>query len=190
VRQRLRIVLGVVAILLGGDYAVTSAALDAPLEDLATYPHAKVEIRSGTLTHTFDVWVADTPGRQQQGLMFVRELGPNQGMLFPGCCSGIWMKDCYIELDIVFIGAVAAAVDRRHDKPTKGKERKSESNKVGPGATATEHLIAKIAPRAQPHDETTIPAGGPVDAVLELKGGAGELLNLKAGDRVTWSEPR
>lgn len=89
--------------------------------------------------------------------MFVRDLPANEGMLFLDCCSGIWMKNTYIELDIVFVGK-----DGR---------------------------IAKIAPRAHPFDETTIPAPGPVGEVVELKGGVAEMLGLKVGDRVSWTAP-
>jgi len=151
-----------------------ASPLDEPLQDLSTYPHVKLQVRSGSVTHTFDVWVADTPARQEQGLMFVRELAPNQGMLFPNCCSGIWMKNCYIDLDILFLAADTTA-ERQRKLP------------AGGSPAATGGVIAKLAARAQPHDETTIPAPGPVVAVVELKGGSGEALKLKVGDRVTWS---
>ncbi len=85
--------------------APVSRAQSAPLQDLSTYTHTTVEIRSKSGTHQFDVWVADTSARQEQGLMFVRDLPANEGMLFPNCCSGIWMKNTYIGLDIVFVGA-------------------------------------------------------------------------------------
>lgn len=128
-----------------------------PIEDLAAFPRTTLEIVSGSKRHRFEVWVADTDARKEQGLMFVRDLPENEGMLFPDCCSGIWMKNTYIELDIVFVGK-----DGR---------------------------IAKIARRARPFDETTIPAPGPVGAVVELAGGAAEMLGLTVGDRVSWAAP-
>jgi len=73
-------------------------------QDLATFPRTLLTIKSGSAVHTFTVWVADTPPRQEQGLMFVRDLPANEGMLFTHCCTGIWMKNTYIELDILFIG--------------------------------------------------------------------------------------
>jgi len=130
----------------------------APLEDLAHFPRAVLEIKSAHATHHFTVWVADTPPRQEQGLMFVRDLPADQGMLFVHCCSGIWMKNTYIELDIVFVGS-----DGR---------------------------IIKIAPRARPFDETTISPGGQADEVVELRGGTAAALELKPGDRVSWSAPK
>jgi uncharacterized protein len=137
--------------------APAARAQSEPIQDLSTFPRTTLEIRSGSATHRFKVWVADTMERQTQGLMFVRDLPDGEGMLFTACCSGIWMKNTYIPLDIVF---------------------------VGPNGR-----IAKIAARAQPFDLTTISAGQPVEATIELKGGEAALLHLKPGDRVTWRAP-
>jgi uncharacterized protein len=84
--------------------ALASAQQQPRLEDLSAFPRTDLDIKGGGTSHHFSVWVADTPARQEQGLMFVRDLAPDQGMLFPNCCSGIWMKNTYIELDIVFVG--------------------------------------------------------------------------------------
>lgn len=138
----------------GTDIASGQVPGQPPIEDLANFPRTTLEIGSGAKRHRFDVWIAATPARQEQGLMFVRDLPANEGMLFTNCCSGIWMKNTYVELDIVFVGK-----DGR---------------------------ISKIAPRARPFDETTIPAPGPVEAVVELKGGEAQELGLKVGDRVIW----
>ncbi len=80
-------------------------AQSAPLQDLATFPRTTLEIRGKSGTHPFTVWVADTDDRKTQGLMFVRDLPADEGMLFINCCAGIWMKNTYIELDILFVGA-------------------------------------------------------------------------------------
>jgi uncharacterized membrane protein (UPF0127 family) len=49
--------------------------------------------------------VADTPEEHSQGLMFVRQMDPDTGMLFrfkhPRILS-FWMKDTYVPLDILF----------------------------------------------------------------------------------------
>ncbi len=129
-------------------------AQSEPVQDLSTFPRTMLEIHGASATHTFKVWVADTPGRQTQGLMFVRDLPDDEGMLFTHCCSGIWMKNTYVSLDIVFVG--------------------------------TDGRIVKIAERAQPFDLRTISADQPVQAVVELKGGAAAQLKLRTGDRVTW----
>jgi uncharacterized protein len=136
---------------------LSTVGISAPVLDLATYPRTSLTIRSGKTAHNFSVWVADSAPRQTQGLMFVRDLPPDRGMLFVNCCTGIWMRNTYIELDIVFVG-----LDGR---------------------------IAKIAEHARPFDETTIPAGGPMKAVVELKGGVASELKLKPGDEVSWAPP-
>ncbi len=74
------------------------------LEDLTHFPRTTLQITSGASTHRLEVWIADTAARQQQGLMFVRDLPADTGMLFTHCCTGIWMKNTYIPLDIVFVG--------------------------------------------------------------------------------------
>ena len=45
--------------------------------------------------------------------------------------------------------------------------------------------IARIA-TAKPLDETPVPAGEPVAAVLELRGGRAAELGIREGDRVEW----
>lgn len=127
------------------------------LQDLDEFPRTVVEIHSGAKRHRFDVWVADTPARQAQGLMFVRELAADRGMLFvhekPRMAS-MWMKNTYIELDMLFAGA-----DGR---------------------------IVHIAERARPHSLDTIGTDVPVAAVLEIRGGEVERRGIRVGDRLEW----
>src|SRR4051812_19886118 len=88
-----------------------SRAQTGPLEDLAAFPQGKLEIIDDKVAgkkakHVFEVWLADTPGRQAQGLMFVRDLPDLRGMLFVHEQSqeiSMWMKNTYIPLDMVFI---------------------------------------------------------------------------------------
>ncbi len=127
-----------------------------PLEDLAKFPQTTLEIRAGGHKESFTIWVADTAPRQEQGLMFVRDLPADQGMIFierePRVAS-MWMKNTYIELDMVFIRA-----DGR---------------------------VAAVFPRTVPFSETTITAGEPVKAVLEIRGGEAARRGIKVGDVVT-----
>ncbi|MGB8327407.1 MAG: DUF192 domain-containing protein [Steroidobacteraceae bacterium] len=126
-----------------------------PLEDLAKFPRASIEIRSGARKDPFDVWVADTPARQEQGLMFVRDLPASAGMLFLEAeprVAAMWMKNTYIELDMVFI-----RVDGR---------------------------IAAIFARTVPHSLETISAGMAVKGVLELRGGECKRRGIRVGDLV------
>ncbi|HEY6484736.1 MAG TPA: DUF192 domain-containing protein [Steroidobacteraceae bacterium] len=134
-----------------------AATQSAPIEDLSSFPQTSLEIVSGKHKHDFAIWVADTPQREEQGLMFVRELPANRGMLFPQHAPramSMWMKNTYIELDMLFIGP-----DGR---------------------------VSKIVAHAVPESLTTIDSGGPISAVLEISGGAAARLGLKVGDRVTW----
>lgn len=53
----------------------------------------------------FDVYIAATSAQQQRGLMFVRDMPAMTGMLFiyrRASVRGIWMKNTYIPLDILF----------------------------------------------------------------------------------------
>jgi len=101
-----------------------SHAQSGPLEDLSTFQRTTVDVLNGKSTkgaHQFNVWVANTPARQAQGFMFVQDLPAGQGMLFPQLKPrkmNMWMKDVYVELDIVFVGE-KGAIDKivEHAKP-------------------------------------------------------------------------
>ena len=142
--------------------AVAGAArADAPPVDLATYPRAALEIvqhAPGSVRRFhFDVWVADTPARAEQGLMYVRDLPPERGMIFPFSPARVvsfWMKNTYIPLDMLFIAA-----DGR---------------------------VAKIIERAPPLRLDPLSSDVPVGTVLELRGGEAGLLGLRVGDQVSW----
>lgn len=134
--------------------ACAARAQVGPLEDLASFPRGRLEIRTDSATHRFDVWIADTPERQAQGLMFVRDLPPDRGMVFvhdPPRATSMWMKNTYIELDMLFVA--------------RGR-------------------IVEIAPRARPHSLETIGSDTPVSAVIELRGGEAESRGVKVGARV------
>jgi uncharacterized protein len=129
----------------------------APLEDLANFPSAKLEIRDGKkVLHVFQVWLADSPQRQAQGLMFVRSLPDMRGMLFvhdEPRPIGMWMKNTYIPLDMVFIGP-------------RGK-------------------IQQIVEQTTPHSLDVIRSQEPAVAVLEIAGGEAKRLGLHAGQLVS-----
>jgi len=134
----------------------TALAQTGPLEDLDAFPRGKLEIADGKkVKHTFDVWLADSPGRQAQGLMFVRSLPAMRGMLFvhesPKPIS-MWMKNTYIPLDMVFID---------------GQGR-----------------IQQIVEQTKPHSLAIIASKDPALAVLEIAGGESKRLGLHPGQRV------
>jgi len=137
-------------------------AQEEPTLDLASYPRTDLTIRSAKskAVHSFRVWVADTPVRAEQGLMFVRDLPETQGMVFPlqpPRVSNMWMKNTYIELDMLFID--------------------------------THGRVVKIIERAHPLSLDTLSSAATVAATLELKGGAAARLGLQVGDEVSWKPP-
>jgi uncharacterized membrane protein (UPF0127 family) len=150
--------LTVLAVLLGSPAML--AAQSAPPLDLSTYPRTQLTVQpqSGK-TLTFNVWVADTPERAEQGLMFVRDLPESMGMVFPldpPRVENMWMKNTYIELDMLFVAA-----DGR---------------------------VTKIIERAHPLSLDNLSSDKPVSAVVELRGGAVAHLGLKVGDKVSWKK--
>jgi len=133
--------------------------------DLATFPRTSLEISHHGADHavhkySFQVWVADTPQRAEQGLMFVSDLPETLGMVFPvepPRVENMWMKNTYIELDMLFVDD--------HGR------------------------VTKIIQRAVPLSLQTLSSDTKVAAVLELKGGEAARLGLRAGDTVTWKPP-
>jgi uncharacterized membrane protein (UPF0127 family) len=136
--------------------STAARAQTGPIEDLAAFPRGKLEIADGKkVKHTFEVWLADTPSRQAQGLMFVRSLPSLRGMLFvhesPKPMS-MWMKNTYIPLDMVFIDP--------------------------------QGRIQQIVEQTTPHSLAIISSTEPALAVLEIAGGEAKHLGLHPGQHV------
>jgi uncharacterized protein len=132
-------------------------AQSGPIESLTHFPRTPLDIVAHGHHNRFEVWIADTPARQEQGLMFVRDLPADQGMIFPQPApqvANFWMKNTYIPLDMVFVGA-----DGR---------------------------IAKIIANAHPFSLDVLSSDVPVIAVLEIRGGEARDLAISVGDRVSW----
>lgn len=137
-------------------YTRAGRTQSAPLEELSAFPQTTLTIAGGGGSHQFKIWVADTPAREEQGLMFVRDLPAGKGMVFVGARPRVWtmwMKNTYIPLDMLFV-----AVDGR---------------------------VVKVA-HAIPHDETIISSDIAVNGVIELQGGISDKLHIKAGDLARW----
>lgn len=148
-------------ILLAGALASACLAQSQPIESLTRFPRTTLDIASHEHRHHFDVWIADTAARQEQGLMFVRDLPPDEGMLFPQSAPQVahfWMKNTYIPLDMVFVGE-----DGR---------------------------IAKIIANARPFSLAVLSSDVPVIAVLEIGGGEAKRMGIRVGDRVSWQASR
>jgi uncharacterized membrane protein (UPF0127 family) len=145
-------------LLAAGLLVAASAALaqSAPPEPLSAFPQSLLAIRtSAGKVVNFKIWEADTPKREEQGMMFIREMDEHTGMLFmfpENKPVSMWMKNTYVSLDLLFLNA-------------QGK-------------------IDYIAEKATPRSEAIIGPPTPEFAVLELKGGACERFGIKVGDKV------
>jgi len=118
-------------------------------------PTSKVVIDTKHGPVTFEVQIAGDEASQERGLMYVKHLAPNAGMLFDfhtEVMTSFWMKNTYIPLDMLFI---------------------QQSG-----------IVSSIAANARPMDQTTIPSLVPVRAVLEIDGGRAKQLGIQPGDVV------
>lgn len=132
-----------VGVFLCGTWA--SLAMAEPLE---------VQLTNGK-THHFDVRIADNDQTREKGLMGVRSLPEDQGMLFVFdelTPVQFWMKNTLISLDMVFID--------------------------GKGVVSSVHS------KAQPLDLSVISSKEPVKAVLEISGGVAEKLGIGRGNQI------
>ncbi|HHQ13446.1 MAG TPA: DUF192 domain-containing protein [Chromatiales bacterium] len=108
-----------------------------------------------------NIWLADTPARQQQGLMFIRHMDRFEGMLFRyprDAVLRMWMKNTFIPLDMVFI-------DSHND-------------------------IIRIEANTEPLSERTISSRNPVRSVLELNAGSAGKWGLQPGNRLLLVDAR
>jgi uncharacterized protein len=148
-----RLLLALTAVLL---LAAGVARAQSGIEPLSAFPQSLLAVRtSGGNIINFKIWSADTPARDQQGLMFQRSMDLHAGMLFVFPKNervSMWMKNTYISLDLLFM------------------------NQYG--------VIEYIAVNATPLSEAIIGPRQPEYAVLELNGGACEKLGIKIGDSV------
>jgi uncharacterized membrane protein (UPF0127 family) len=134
-------------------------AQDAAPEPLSAFPQSLLAIRTtaGKVVN-FKIWTADSRRREEQGLMFVHDMDEHAGMLF------------------LFPG---------NPQPTMWMKNTYLSLDL---LFINEHgRIEYIAARAAPLSLDVIQSPKPSLAVLELKGGASELLGIKIGDSVVHS---
>ena len=136
------------------------ALADAQQTDAAAldqdFPQSSLQI-TGTdaKLHTFRVWVADNEPRRNRGLMFVKHMDANAGMLFiysrPQQVA-MWMKNTDLPLDMLFVAASGR--------------------------------VLRIAANTTPQSLDTIESGGEVLAVIELNAGIAAKLGIRAGAQV------
>jgi hypothetical protein len=131
---------------------------DPPPEPLDRYPTGRVTIKGHHPDRVFKVWVAGNDARREQGLMYVKSLPADQGMLFVFEQAEIltfWMKNTFIPLDLLYIG--------------------------------TDGRVVRIAENAVPFSLAAIPSGKPANEVLEIAGGLSRSLQLVEGDLVVFA---
>jgi uncharacterized membrane protein (UPF0127 family) len=126
-----------------------------PAEQPQSLPTERLTVHTSRGPATFRVQLALDDATREKGLMFVRAMPDDAGMIFdfhqPQPVS-FWMKNTFIPLDLLFV--------------------------------APDGRILTVASRARPHDESLIPSGGPIRAVIEINGGLAEKLGIQPGDRV------
>ena len=109
-------------------------------------------------SHEFRVYLATEFEQQRRGLMFVRELPLDVGMLFiydSDAIRSMWMKNTYIPLDMLFIR--------------------------GDGT------VSSVIANTTPHSLETQSAVEPVNFVLELNAGMAERLRLGERSRIVFT---
>lgn len=134
---------------------VASVALAAASLSACAAKEPRVEL-NGT---RYTVSIADSLDEQARGLMFVREMPRDRGMLFVYAQpqpQSFWMKNCYIALDILFFDADARFINAHYDVPVCSTE---------PCPTYSSEAPARY--------------------VLELNAGAARGLALERGDVLT-----
>ena len=137
--------------------AVGAAAPPASEE----YPRSALEIRGASGRQWFNVAIADTAARQELGLMYVRSLARDAGMLFPQRepqVMSMWMKNTLIPLDMLFIDA-------------RGR-------------------IVCLLEQTKPQSLDILSCDKPAKAVLEINGGEAHKRGIRVGDRVMHADFR
>ena len=107
--------------------------------------------------YLLSIWVAHSIKEKARGLMYVRNMPEQSGMLFVYTESdqrSMWMKNTYIPLDIIFI-------------------KNSE-------------IISSIARNTEPLSLKNIRSTEPVNYVLEINAGMTKKMGIVPNDKVFW----
>ena len=136
----------------------TSAISEKPghLDDLVGWREGSVTIQiQPKKSIEFEVLIAQSNKERRQGLMHIKTMKNNEGMLFifdPERNVSMWMRNTPMTLDMIFI------------------------NKKG--------SIINIAKNTTPYSTRGISSGGSILWVLEINGGLSDRMNIKNGDLV------
>lgn len=151
-----RLALLALALLLGTGAANAAGAESESAAELdAAFPRAVITVEGRAACHRIGVWLALDAAQRARGLMHVRAMADDRGMLFlyPGERRvSMWMKNTLIPLDMVFIRA--------------------------------DGTVANVAAHTEPLSLESVYSRGPVSAVLELNAGTADLLGIEPGRRI------
>jgi uncharacterized membrane protein (UPF0127 family) len=134
-----------------GDTEVADSAADLD----AAFGRAVITVEGRLACHRIGVWLALDAAQRARGLMYVRAMPEDRGMLFlyPGERRvSMWMKNTLIPLDMVFV--------------------------------RSDGTVANVAARTSPRSLESVYSRGPVSAVLELNAGAAARLGIESGRRI------
>lgn len=124
---------------------------------LDAFPRDQLDIlTTDARVHPIAIWLAVDDAHRMQGLMFVRTIAADQGMLFvyPSARSiSMWMKNTLIPLDMLFIASDGSVLQVENARPQ------------------SLHIIQ---------------SKKDVVAVLELKGGTAKQLGIEPGARISY----
>lgn len=110
--------------------------------------------------HAFRVELAESPQEQARGLMFRTELGKDEGMLFPSSPPGI--RSFWMKNTPLSLDIVFIGMDGR---------------------------IINIADHTEPYSLESVLSYDVALAVLELRAGRCDELDIEPGDKVEWAAP-
>ncbi|MGB0165912.1 MAG: DUF192 domain-containing protein [Luteibaculum sp.] len=114
---------------------------------------------SGDTVVSLEAEFADTDYEIQRGMMFRKEMGDLQGMLFfmpDEKIQSFWMKNCYLSLDMIFADSKGV---------------------IGSAQTYTE-----------PYSLSSLPSEKPAKYVLEVKAGFWDKHNIQPGYKIVYSK--
>ncbi len=137
------------ASLCAGSAGALGKRAPVPFADLE---RSSIRVITASGRHDFKVWIADNERSRERGLMFIKSLPADQGMLFlfeGPRYAAFWMKNTYLSLDLVFIGP--------------------------------DGVVVNIARDARPLSLEPIESKAPVRGVLELVAGTAAKIGLTPG---------
>jgi uncharacterized membrane protein (UPF0127 family) len=141
--------------------AIAASAWASPTDGVpAQFRHAPLRIETAHGPRDFDVQVAQSDAEQELGLMWVRILPVDQGMIFPmepPRIASFWMKNTYIALDLLFL------------------DRKGHIACIRTGVPLALDIVT---------------CAEPASAVLEIAGGQASAQHIRVGDKVIWGAER